>query len=177
MSVTSWGLVLCEWDIILSLDGVNLRGDYNGCCQRIDDSASSDRTIVVLRRVQASNEHKRKRKRNHPENIQPNVVSQFQPQHQSATETAVTSPITNLSPGKNGAVSAKILAGKKFVIDGAFEDVDPYAPGAIQSITTMIVSFGGSVQSRISKNIRKYIQHCNIILLISLLTFTHCNWM
>ena len=148
------------------MDGVNLRGDYNGCRQRIDDSASYDRTIVVLRRVQVSNERKRK----HPENIQPNVVSQFQPQHQSAT--AVTSPITNLSPGKNGAVNAKILDGKKFVIDGAFEEVDPYSPGAIQSITTMIVSFGGSVQSRISKNIRKYIQHCNTLNYISLLTFT-----
>ena len=79
--------------------------------------------------------------------------------------TVVTSPITNLSPGVNGAVNVKILDGKTFVIDGAFEEVHSYAPGAIQSITTMIVSFGGSVQSRVSKNIRKYIQHCNIIVL------------
>ena len=74
----------------------------------------------------------------------------------TAITTVVTSPITNLSPGVNGAVNVKILDGKTFVIDGAFEEVHSYAPGAIQSITTMIVSFGGSVQSRISKNIRKY---------------------
>ena len=90
----------------------------------------------------------------------------------TAITTVVTSPITNLSPGVNGAVNVKILDGKTFVIDGAFEEVHSYAPGAIQSITTMIVSFGGSVQSRISKNIRKYIQHCNTVYYISLLTFT-----
>ena len=45
---------LCEWDIILSLDGVDLRGDYDECSQRIDNSASRARTIVVRRRVPAS---------------------------------------------------------------------------------------------------------------------------
>ena len=89
--------------------------------------------------------------------------------------TVVTSPITNLSPGVNGAVNVKILDGKTFVIDGAFEEVHSYAPGAIQSITTMIVSFGGSVQSRISKNIRKYTLNniaTIIVVYLSLLTFT-----